>query len=62
MYHFDIYHGKWFEKAVATQLEFLHQHIGVRNMIIVCPSCGAKNRVAEEKLNAILNVANAIPH
>ncbi len=21
-------------------------------MIIVCPSCGAKNRVAEEKLNA----------
>lgn len=29
MKHFDIYHGTWFEKAVATQLEFLHQHIGV---------------------------------
>ncbi|BBF77624.1 alpha/beta hydrolase [Acinetobacter ursingii] len=29
MYHFDIYHGKWFEKAVASQLEFLHQHTGV---------------------------------
>ena len=28
--HFDIYHGEWFEKAVSTQLEFLHQHIGVR--------------------------------
>ncbi len=27
--HFDIYHGQDFEKAVATQLEFLHQHIGV---------------------------------
>ncbi|WP_179990520.1 alpha/beta hydrolase [Acinetobacter sp. YH12252] len=30
MRHFDIYHGEWFEKAVSTQLEFLHQHIGVR--------------------------------
>lgn len=29
MKHFDIYHGSWFEKAVTTQLEFLHQHIGV---------------------------------
>ena len=29
MQHFDIYHGQWFEKAVSTQLEFLHQHIGV---------------------------------
>jgi uncharacterized protein len=29
MKHFDIYHGIWFEKTVATQLEFLHQHIGV---------------------------------
>ncbi|ANF82517.1 lysophospholipase [Acinetobacter sp. NCu2D-2] len=29
MQHFDIYHGEWFEKAVSTQLEFLHQHIGV---------------------------------
>ncbi len=29
MKHFDIYHGAWFEKAVTTQLEFLHQHIGV---------------------------------
>lgn len=29
MQHFDIYHGIWFEKAVTTQLEFLHQHIGV---------------------------------
>ncbi len=28
--HFDIYHGEWFEKAIATQLDFLHQHIGVR--------------------------------
>ncbi len=27
--HFDIYHGEWFEKAIATQLDFLHQHIGV---------------------------------
>ncbi|QSG65234.1 alpha/beta hydrolase [Acinetobacter baumannii] len=27
MKHFDIYHGSWFEKAVTTQLEFLHQHI-----------------------------------
>lgn len=30
MQHFDIYHGQWFEKAISTQLEFLHQHIGVR--------------------------------
>ncbi|TQR61789.1 alpha/beta hydrolase [Acinetobacter sp. RF15A] len=30
MRHFDIYHGEWFEKAISTQLEFLHQHIGVR--------------------------------
>lgn len=29
MKNFDIYHGSWFEKAVTTQLEFLHQHIGV---------------------------------
>ena len=29
MKHFDIYHDEWFEKSVATQLEFLHQHIGV---------------------------------
>ncbi|MDA3490134.1 alpha/beta hydrolase [Acinetobacter sp. AOR31_HL] len=29
MKHFDIYHGSWSEKAVTTQLEFLHQHIGV---------------------------------
>ncbi|MGQ1591428.1 alpha/beta hydrolase [Acinetobacter baumannii] len=29
MKHFDIYHGSWFEKAVTTQLEFLHQYIGV---------------------------------
>ncbi|MCO9028756.1 alpha/beta hydrolase [Acinetobacter baumannii] len=29
MKHFDICHGSWFEKAVTTQLEFLHQHIGV---------------------------------
>ncbi|CAI3153136.1 alpha/beta hydrolase [Acinetobacter baumannii] len=29
MKHFDIYHDSWFEKAVTTQLEFLHQHIGV---------------------------------
>lgn len=29
MKHFDIYHGSWFEKAVTTQLEFLHQHIGM---------------------------------
>ncbi|MCL6237572.1 alpha/beta fold hydrolase [Acinetobacter sp. ANC 5033] len=29
MQHFDIYHGQWFEKAMATQLEFLHQHVGV---------------------------------
>ncbi|HEX5380685.1 MAG TPA: alpha/beta hydrolase, partial [Acinetobacter sp.] len=29
MKHFDIYHHPWFEKAISTQLEFLHQHIGV---------------------------------
>ncbi|MPN46327.1 hypothetical protein SDC9_193913 [bioreactor metagenome] len=29
MQHFDIYHGQWFEKAISTQLEFLHQHTGV---------------------------------
>jgi hypothetical protein len=29
MQHFDIYHASWFEKAISTQLEFLHQHIGV---------------------------------
>lgn len=29
MRHFDVYHGQWFEKAISTQLEFLHQHIGV---------------------------------
>ena len=29
MKHFDVYHGTWFEKAITTQLEFLHQHIGV---------------------------------
>ena len=29
MKHFDAYHGIWFEKAITTQLEFLHQHIGV---------------------------------
>lgn len=29
MKHFDIYHHDWFEKSVTTQLEFLHQHIGV---------------------------------
>ena len=29
MQHFDIYHGQWFEKAITTQLEFLHQYIGV---------------------------------
>ncbi|WP_374665954.1 alpha/beta hydrolase [Acinetobacter sp.] len=28
MRHFDIYHGKWFEKAVAVQLDFLNKHIG----------------------------------
>ncbi|CAM4350818.1 alpha/beta hydrolase [Acinetobacter pragensis] len=28
MQHFDIYHGKWFEKAVAVQLDFLNKHIG----------------------------------
>lgn len=27
--HFEIYHGVWLEKAISTQLEFLHQHIGV---------------------------------
>lgn len=30
MQHFDIYHPPYFEQAIATQLEFLHQHIGVR--------------------------------
>lgn len=29
MQHFDIYHNPYFEKAITTQLEFLHQHIGV---------------------------------
>lgn len=29
MSHFDIYHGPWLEKAILTQLAFLHQHIGV---------------------------------
>lgn len=29
MKHFEIYHGQWFEKAITTQLEFLHQHVGV---------------------------------
>ena len=29
MAHFDIYHGQWREKAILTQLAFLHQHIGV---------------------------------
>lgn len=29
MSHYDIYHGQWLEKAILTQLEFLHQHIGV---------------------------------
>lgn len=29
MQHFDVYHGIWFEKAIVTQLEFLHRHIGV---------------------------------
>ncbi len=28
MGHFDIYHRKWFEKAVEVQLDFLKQHIG----------------------------------
>ena len=27
--HFQIYHGQYFEKALQTQLEFLHQHVGV---------------------------------
>lgn len=27
--HFEIYHGIWLEKAISTQLAFLHQHIGV---------------------------------
>lgn len=27
--HFEIYHGVWLEKAISTQLAFLHQHIGV---------------------------------
>lgn len=29
MEHFDIYHGFWLEKALATQLEFLNQQIGI---------------------------------
>ncbi len=29
MAHFDIYRGTWFEKAVAKQLDFLNQHVGV---------------------------------
>ncbi len=29
MQHFDIYHDDYFEKAVTTQIAFLHQHIGV---------------------------------
>lgn len=29
MKHFDLYDQHWFEKNIATQLEFLHQHIGV---------------------------------
>lgn len=29
MKHYDIFHGKWFEKAISTQLEFLQQHLGV---------------------------------
>ncbi|MAK29418.1 alpha/beta fold hydrolase [Acinetobacter sp.] len=28
IHHFDIYHGIWFEKAITTQLEFLHRHMG----------------------------------
>ena len=28
MSHFDIYHGQWLEKAILTQLDFLHQQIG----------------------------------
>lgn len=28
MKHYDIFHGKWFEKAISTQLEFLQQHFG----------------------------------
>lgn len=27
--HFDIYQTKWLEKSIATQVAFLHQHIGV---------------------------------
>lgn len=29
MAHFDIFHEPWLEKAISTQLEFLHQYIGV---------------------------------
>lgn len=29
MKHFEIYHGQWLEKAISTQLDFLHEHIGV---------------------------------
>lgn len=29
MQHFDIYHDDYFEKAINTQIAFLHQHIGV---------------------------------
>lgn len=29
MQHFEVYHPHWYDKAVNTQLEFLHQHIGV---------------------------------
>ena len=28
MHHFDIYHGKYFEKAILTQLDFLSKTIG----------------------------------
>lgn len=28
MKHYDIFHGKWFEKAISTQLVFLQQHFG----------------------------------
>lgn len=27
--HFEIYHGQWLEKAIATQLEFLNQQLGI---------------------------------
>lgn len=29
MEHFDIYHGHWFDQAIALQLDFLNQHVGV---------------------------------